>query len=85
MCRDDLEIHARAVGGGSDDAGEGLVRNGADVDHGKIMLCESDVECIEGDAALRDNVPLVFVDLRGGGSVSMPVTVGDEDGARYLR
>lgn len=62
---DDLEVHAGAVGGGGDDAGEGLVGDGAEVDHGEAAGGEGGMEGVEGDAALGDDEALLGVDLCG--------------------
>jgi hypothetical protein len=66
MGGDDLEVRAGAVGGGGDHAGEGLVGDGPEVDHGEAVGGELCVEGGEGDASLGDDILLFAVDLRGG-------------------
>ena len=63
MCRDDLHVHAGAVGGGGNDTSEGLVRDGADVEHGEVVLGEGGMEGVEGDAGLGSDVVLLATDL----------------------
>ena len=57
-------VEAGAMGGGRDDTAEGLVGDGAEVDHGEAMLCEGGVEGVEGDAGLGDDITLVDIDLQ---------------------
>lgn len=57
-------VEAGAMGGGRDDTAEGLVGDGAEIDHGEAMLCEGGVEGIEGDAGLGDDITLVDIDLQ---------------------
>ena len=64
MGGDDLEVHAGPMSGSGDDAGESLVGDRADVDHGKAMLGECGMEGGEGDAGLGNDEALLGVDLR---------------------
>lgn len=63
--REDGVLHAGAVGGGGDDAAEGLVGDGAEVAHGEAMAGELVVEDAEDDAGLGDDEVLFGVDLWG--------------------
>ena len=49
--------------GGGNNTCKGLVRDGTDIDHGKIVLCDGGMEVIEDDPPLGDDVVLLLVDL----------------------
>jgi hypothetical protein len=61
--RHDAKVDAGAVRGGGDDAGEGLVGDGAEVAHGEAVGGERGVQVGEGDAGLGDDVARGGVDL----------------------
>ena len=63
MSGNDLEVEACAMGGRRDDAGEGLVRDGTDIDHGQIVCSEGGVQYVESDATLRDSILFLGIDL----------------------
>lgn len=67
MCRDDFVVQTGSVRGGCDDTSEGLVRDGADVDHCQVVRRQSCVQCIESDAALGHDIILLGVDLNSEG------------------
>ena len=50
--------------GGGNDTRQRLVRNGADVNHGKIVLGQGGVEGVKCDTALSNDIVLLPVDLR---------------------
>jgi len=67
MGRHDPIIDARAVGSGSDDPSQRLVRNRANVDHGKVMFSEFGMEIAEGDTGLNGNIVLLRINLENNG------------------
>jgi len=44
---------------------EGLVGDGADINHSEIMLCKLRMEVVEGDSRLTDDISLFKVNLKG--------------------
>lgn len=47
----------------SNNASEGLVGYGTDIDHGEVMIGKLGMEVMEGDPGLRDNVSFLSINL----------------------
>jgi len=64
MAWDNCVIDPRAMSCRCHDTAERLVRDGADVRHGKAILRETPMQHMQRDAGLDDDVFLVDIDLK---------------------